>query len=111
MQGMCGDGVQTIRSKTMKIFTDKAEIYAAIRSANKKLKELRELIAVKDAQKRALDGGALRQMLEDEIIKLEAKAGRIESVRLVKLSRTLAAFQTETFDFMGDYKGVPTQKI
>lgn len=95
----------------MKIYHDKAEIYAAIRSANKKLKELREIIAVKDGQKRLLDGGVMRQMLEDEIIKLEAKAGRIETIRLVKLNRTLAAFQTKTFDFMGDYKGVPTQRL
>lgn len=95
----------------MKIYHDKAEIYAAIRSANRKLKELKELIAFKDGQKRCLAGGPLRQMLEDEIIKLEAKAGRIESVRLVKLMRTAAAFDTKTFDFMGDYKGVATQKI
>lgn len=95
----------------MKIYSDKAEIYAAIRSANRKLKELKELISAKQTQKCVLDGGPMRQMLEDEIIKLEAKAGRIESVRLVKLMRTAAAFDTQTFGFMGDYKGVATQKI
>lgn len=95
----------------MKIYNDKSEIYAAIRSANRKLEELREEIAVREVQKRSLNGGPLRAMLEDEIIKLEAKAGRIESVRLVKLQRTAAAFDTQTFEFMDGYKGVATQKL
>lgn len=94
----------------MKIYHDKSEIYAAIRSANRKLKELREEISAEDI-KRKEAFGPVRGAIEDKIIKLEAKAGRIESVRLVKLKNTAAAFDTQTFDFMDGYKGVATQKL
>lgn len=53
--------------------------------------------------------GQLKSELEDlwkDHDRITKRARSLEDTTLPRLKRTLAAFRTRTFDFMGDYQGV-----
>lgn len=46
---------------------------------------------------------------QNDLARINKHARSLEDNTLPRLKRTLAAFRTQTLEFMGDYKGVTTQ--
>lgn len=102
-----------------KVWESEEEILAAIDRALDRLRAGRErcVLLEKEIRKyrRKIDraneaGRSMLWLSIDECLKESEKLSKrmrsIEDTTLPRLKRTLAAFRTRTFDFMGDYQGV-----
>lgn len=74
------------------------ELEICIRNLNKKI--------AKPSKSRIVELLMKRDECEKEMSRLIKRLRTLEDTTLPRLKRTLAAFRTRTFDFMGDYQGV-----
>lgn len=103
-----------------KVWRSEEEILAAIDRALNAVQECRtrceavqmQIADCRYALSRAKKAGRIEQLkseLEDlwkDHDRISKRARSLEDTTLPRLKRTLAAFRTKTFDFMGDYQGV-----